>query len=99
LSLWLPLTAWNPKRNASRSGAVGKPRPQPNAITRSQHLRTVPSFILGCLSSGHRLLNRAKKSRFCLKTHIFSRNSGQPQDGLNPFSASGVTATPQATPF
>ena len=44
-------------------------------------------------------LNLAMKSRWCLRSHIFSRNSGQPQEGENPFSASGATATPQATPF
>jgi len=38
-----------------------------------------------------------KKSRFCLKTHIFSRNSGQPQEGLTLLPSSGTTAAPHAT--
>ena len=48
------------------------------------------------LSSSHRRLNRARKSRFCRKTHIFSKNAGHPQDGVNLLSSSGATAAPHA---
>lgn len=75
--------------------ALGKPRPQPNAFISNHRTQTAPSSCH--LSSGRGRLNRARKSRFCLKTHIFSKNSGQPQEGVNPLPSSGTTAAPHAT--
>ncbi len=72
--------------------------------------RQAPPTTQYHLSSSHCRLNRARKSRFCRKTHIFSKNAGQPQDGVNPLlgvpiapfcdsgpSSSGTTTAPHAT--